>query len=605
MLVFPFSQDDILRKKRAIKRQLLARPNLLKKKIAILGGSTTSELRDSLEIFLLNEGIQPEFYESDYNRFYEDAVFGSPVLDSFQPDLILVFTSSVNVTRWPEMNHSPEEVDVLAEEEICRFRAVWDALAARFPCPLVQNNFDPPFFRTLGNADFTDHRGRVRFVNMLNERIGAEARGRKGLYVHDLNYQASCYGLSRWADRGAWHSYKLAFASEAMPVVAHSISAMVKAIWGRAKKCLVLDLDNTLWGGVIGDDGVNGIRIGKETAEAEAYTEFQRYLKGLAARGVLLAVCSKNDRANALSGLAHPDSILKEEDFTAIMANWDPKHLNIEEVAKAVNIGLDSLVFVDDNPAEREIVRAQLPDVSVPEIASQVEQYLPILEGAGYFESVAISEEDLSRAQTYKENSQRESQRARFRNYGEFLDSLKMKAEIAPFSQLYLDRIHQLTNKTNQFNLTTRRYSREEMEQVLGNKNHIAFYGRLYDRFGDNGLISVVDAEVRGEEAEIRLWLMSCRVLKRGMEHAMMDALVAECARRGVRRIVGKYLKTPKNQMVENLLGDLGFQLQSKSDVGDSVWHFEAFRNYKNQNIHIQVGGDESANVPASTRNIS
>jgi FkbH-like protein len=604
MLKYPFCPDDILRKRKALKRELLGQPQLLTKRIAILGGSTTADFKDCLELFLLSEGIEPEFYESDYNKFYEDASFGNARLDAFKPELAFVFTSVENISRWPELKNSPEEVAVMLDGEVERYRSVWDGLA-RFACPVIQNNFDPPFARALGNADAYDHRGRVGFVNRLNERFAAEARARKGLYLHDLSYQAARFGLDRWCDRAAWHRYKLAFAAEAMPAVAQSAAGMVKTIFGKAKKCLVLDLDNTLWGGVIGDDGVQGIRIGKETPEAEAHTELQRHAKALRERGVLLAVCSKNDRENALAGLRHPDSILREEDFAVIEANWNPKHHNIEAIAKALNIGLDSLVFLDDNPAEREIVSSQLPQVAVPDVGANVETYAPTLDRAGYFETLALSEEDLARAQQYQENTQREQFQARFKDYGEYLASLGMHAEIAAFSPVYIERIHQLTNKTNQFNLTTRRYSREEMDALIGHEAHVTLYGRLTDKFGDNGLIALTHAEIHGKRAEVKLWLMSCRVLKRGMEQAMMDALVAECRRRGVTEIRGSYLKSPKNQMVEGLLGELGFRLVEKKANGDSDWIFDAFDTYSDQNQYIKVTSDEHGSAQPGAKRIS
>ncbi|MGZ3658919.1 MAG: HAD-IIIC family phosphatase [Bdellovibrionota bacterium] len=600
MLKFPFNAEEILRKRKAIKRELSAQHSLFEKRIAILGGSTTADFKDCLELFLLHEGIKPVFYESEFNKFYEDGAFSNPALDSFKPELVFVFTSSENVSRWPGVKHSPQESEVLMREEVARLRAVWDGLASRFSCPIVQNNFDPPSIRLLGNADFSTHYGRVRFVNRVNEALIAEAQSHGGVYLHDLNYQASRFGLDRWADRAAWHRYKLAFAAEAMPAVALSAANMVKAIFGKSKKCLVLDLDNTLWGGVIGDDGIQGIRVGHETPEAEAHTELQRYAKGLSERGVLLAVCSKNDRANALAGLAHPESTLRESDFAAIEANWEPKPRNIEAIARALNIGIDSLVFLDDNPAERHLVASQLPAVSVPDVGENVERYATQLEQAGYFESLALSEEDLARSRQYQENSQRDHFQAKFSSYDDYLASLEMKAQIAPFSPLYLDRIFQLTNKTNQFNLNTRRYSREEMEALLGDPAQITLYGRLADKFGDNGLISLVHAEIRGDHAEIKLWLMSCRVLKRGMEQAMMDSLVAECRRRGVKRIEGTYVKSAKNGMVEGLLGELGFRT-----AGPCAWSFEDFSGYQNQNKHIQVETHEHSGAQPGAKRIS
>ncbi len=589
-LNYPFDAHTLLRKKKAIRRELLQGSNYIDKNIAILGGSTTAEIRDMLELFLLQDGIRPKFYESEYNRYYEDIMFPNQELERFAPDIIYIHTSSVNIIRFPSVRESNVDVDKLLTAEIDRYRALWDRITTAFSCPIIQNNFELPHYRGLGNLDSYDIHGRSRFIAELNLRFSEQARLRQNLYLNDINYLSAWFGLERWYDKVFWYSYKYAMSYEAIPLLADSIASIIKAIYGKTRKCLALDLDNTLWGGIIGDDGLNGIRIGKETPEAEAYTEFQHYVKSLKERGIILAVCSKNDEANAREGFSHPDSILSLVDFSAFRANWEPKHENIRAITRTLNIGIDSLVFADDNPVEREIVRKHEPHVGVPELGNNVAKYIDILDKTGYFETVSLSSDDLMRSSFYAANAEREELHGRFENYDDFLRSLEMKAEITGFTPVYLDRITQLTNKTNQFNVTTRRYTAAEIEAVWADrKGYITLYGRLVDKFGDNGLVSVMIGAVRGRDLHIDLWLMSCRVIKRGMEAAMFDQLTTAAQARGIKAIYGYYFRTAKNGMVSGLFEEMGFKKVENKENGDTVWRFDVPHEYVNKNVFIEV----------------
>ena len=588
-LDYPFEVDTLLRKKKSIRRNLLEREDFIEKRIAILGGSTTAEVKDMLELFLLNDGIKPKFYESEYNKFYEDIMFTTDTLKDFAPDVIFIHTSSVNITRYPFIQESVEDIAILIKNQIDKFKGLWDRITSQLSCPIIQNNFELPHYRRLGNLDFYDIHGRSNFVAELNRGFSDEARQRQNLHINDINYLASWFGLERWYDKQVWYSYKYAMSIDAIPLLADSVASIVKAIFGKSKKCLVLDLDNTLWGGVIGDDGLQGIRIGKEVAEAEAYTEFQEYVKDLKERGVILAVCSKNEESNAKEGFSHPDSILSVDDFSAFSANWEPKHQNIRGIARTLNIGIDSLVFADDNPVERDIVRSQEPLVAVPELGNNVVNYINLLDKTGYFETVTLSSDDLQRSAFYADNAVRQEIQSQFENYDDFLRSLEMVAEIKSFNTFYLDRITQLTNKTNQFNVTTRRYTFDEMEAVLNSGQHIALYGRLLDKFGDNGLVSIIIGNQLEDELHIDLWLMSCRVLKRGMEAAMFGQLVAEAKARKVKKIIGYYYPTAKNGMVSQLFSEMGFVNVQTNDNGNKVWYFDISEKYINKNIFIEV----------------
>jgi FkbH-like protein len=379
----------------------------------------------------------------------------------------------------------------------------------------------------------------------------------------------------------------------AIPSVANSSASQVSALFGKTSKCLVLDLDNTLWGGVVGDDGVNGIQLGPESPQGAAFIEFQSYIKKLHDRGVMLAVCSKNDKSNAIEGLNHPSGLLRPDHFETIIANWEPKNENVAQIAKVLNIGLDSMVFIDDNPAERDIVANSLPQVIVPEVGKYVENFISIIDRAGFFETTSLSTEDLNRSRMYKENTAREALSQSFENYNQYLITLQMEAEIAPFRSEYFDRIHQLVNKTNQFNLTTKRYSREEIISLTKSSSHITLFGRLIDKFGDNGLVSIVTAEIKQSIANIDLWLMSCRVLKRGMEYAMMNALINEAKNHGAKEIRGLYKKSNKNQMVAGLFSELGFLLVKQFPSGDSEWKLILTHNLAPKIHYIKVNPNE------------
>ena len=567
-LEYPFDADLIIKKRKSLRRELLADPGngRIRKKIAVLGGSTTANVVQILDLFLLNQGIEAEFYESEYNKYYEDAVYAAPELSAFQPDLVFIHTGIHNVERFPLPGESAARVEEMLDAEFSRFRTMWEKLTERFGCVIIQNNFELPDVRFFGNKDSVEISGSVSFINRLNALFSGYAREHTGFYIHDVHYLSAYLGLAAWCDPFYWNMYKYCPAVPLIPELAYSVSLIIKSLYGKNKKVVVLDLDNTLWGGIVGDDGPENLEIGQETARGETFHAFQAYLKTLKERGVLLAVDSKNEYENAIAGLSVPGSALSPDDFLSIKANWQPKDRNIREIAEELNLGADSFVFVDDNPAERHIVAEQIEGIAVPEIA-EPESYIRILDRSGFFEATEVSKDDAARNAMYKANAQRAKLKETFADYREYLLSLSMKAEIASFAKVYIPRIAQLTGKSNQFNLTTLRLSAAEIEEMAESENWITLYGKLEDRFGDNGVVAVQAAEIlpaeeNGEEktAHIRLNLMSCRVLKRDMEFAMLDELVKKAKEKGVKTIVGYYYPTKKNGMVKELYTELGFR---------------------------------------------
>lgn len=589
-LEYPFDPEWILKKKKALKRELLqnTQQTFLEKKIAILGGSTTRDIRDILELFLLNYGIRPCFYESEYNQYYADGMFPNPALEEFHPDILYIHTSNRNIEQYPSLEDDRTLVTQKLRAEYERFQALWEHLHAVYGCPVIQNNFEPPLYRLLGNRDASDHRGRWNYIQRLNQMFYEYADTHQDFYIHDICYEAADYGLERWSDPFYWNMYKYAMCVPAIPYTAFQLARIIKSIFGRNKKVLNLDLDNTLWGGVIGDDGPENIEIGQETSLGQTYAEFQDYLKQHKKLGVLLSVNSKNNEETALSGLERADSVLKREDFVVFRANWEPKSHNLYATAEELKLLPESFVFVDDNPAEREIVRQEVPGAAVPEI-TKVEEYVRVLDRSGFFEVTNFSEDDLKRNEMYLANEQRNRMQKNFSDYGDYLRSLEMKAQIGAFDPAYFSRIAQLTNKSNQFNLTTHRYSQSEIEQIAADPQYLTLCGRLEDKFGDNGVVSIVIGRKEKDVLQIELWLMSCRVLKRDMEYAMMDTLVKQCRDCGIRQIYGYFYPTAKNAMVKDFYALQGFEKLEEDVDGNAKWSFRIPEQYTLKNQVITV----------------
>ncbi|MDL2215774.1 HAD-IIIC family phosphatase [Ruminococcaceae bacterium OttesenSCG-928-N02] len=586
-LSYPFDAGELLQKKRAIKKELLGKGKLIEKRVAIMSGSTVGEVKNMLELFLLSHGIQPVFFEGGYSLFYEDLVFDNPALAAFEPELIYIHTSVRNINAWPSTADSAEQVDAKLTREFGRFKGAFTA-AAKYNCPVIQNNFELPPYRIMGNRDFYDQRGRVNFVNRLNTLLAEYAAGTTGLYINDINYLAATEGLDVWHAREDWYAYKYAMAVKCIPALAHSVALIAKSILGKNHKSLILDLDNTLWGGIIGDDGADGISLGMETPTGMAYSEFQNYLKELSGLGVMLNVCSKNEKSIAQTGFEREDSPLKLDDFIAFKANWEPKHINIANIASELNIGQDAFVFIDDNPAEREIVRQNLPAVTVPEVAAP-EHYIDVVARGGYFEVTTFSADDKKRNEMYKQNMQRIELEESFTDYTDYLLSLEMTGDFGPFNAGNMERVTQLINKTNQFNLTTRRYTPAQVQALTASDEYITLYGRLVDKFGDNGLTACIIGHVTGESCHIDLWVMSCRVFKRDLELAMFDSFVAACLAKGVTKITGSYYPTAKNLLAKDFYATIGFTMQSEDDDGNREFTLENLAGYENKNKVIKL----------------
>ena len=573
-------------KKRSLKRELLKKEGLIEKRIAILSGTTIGEVKNILELFLLDSGIKPEFFEGEYGRYYEDLVFENTELREFEPDIIYIHTGIHNISNFPVAGSDEQTAKGLFLAEWNRFEEAISSAVA-YGCPVVANNFEYPAVRVLGNRENYDVSGKVRFINELNLKLADFARLNEGLFINDINYLSALYGLEKWSDPTYYNSYKYGLNPDAIPLLCHSVSSIIKSIFGRNKKVLLLDLDNTLWGGVIGDDGVDGIELGIENPSGIAYSDLQRYAKELKGIGVLLGVVSKNEEGTAKSGFDHPSAILSADDFSVFIANWEDKASNIKRAAEILNLGSDSFVFADDNPAERELVEHSGLGVAVAKYTVP-ERFAENISRSGYFEATSMSEEDLIRAEMYSQNAMRESEKSRFSDYGEYLSSLEMKAGVGTFAERKQKRITQLINKTNQFNPTTRRYTEDEISEIEVDENYIKISARLEDKFGDNGIVCALIAKCRDKTATIELFVMSCRVFKRDLEKAVFDKLVETAVSKGIEAIEASYIRTPKNGFVETLYPDLGFLLFDESGE-EKKYRYEIEKDYLKKNKHIEV----------------
>ena len=588
VLSYPFDSALILQKKKSIKKELLLNENLIEKKVAILSGSTIGEIQNILELFLLDNGIKPIFYQGGYSRYYENLMFDDGSLKDFKPDFIYIHTTAKNLENLPVPQDGAEAVEQKLSREFAKLKACYDK-ALGFGAVVIANNFEMPFYRMYGNKDAVVPQGVVNYTTRLNLMLSEYALHSENFYINDINYLSCLAGLDNWFNLENWYLYKYALSVDRIPDLAFSIAKIIKSCLGKNKKSVVLDLDNTLWGGIIGDDGVEGITIGNEAPAGMSYTEFQSYLKKLTGLGIMLNVCSKNELDIAKKGFTErKESPLSFDDFICFKANWEPKHLNIEKIAKEINIGEDSLVFIDDNPAEREIVKQSLPMVSVPDVFCP-EEYIKAIDRAGFFEITAFTKDDAKRNEMYKQNAMRQAAENSFGDYTDYLLSLQMTGEIGAFSAAHSERITQLINKTNQFNFTTRRYTQGEIEEIIEDKNnHISIYAKLVDKFGDNGITTCLIASVENSVANIDLWVMSCRVFKRHLEYAMFDYLVEKCRQMGIQTITASYIPSAKNIIIKDFYESIGFELISETDK-EKRYVFNGLKDYEIKNKVIKL----------------
>lgn len=527
-------------------------------RVGLMGNATTSFLQKPLGLFLRGRGLAPTFYEARFDSVAWECLQPDSELSAFDPDVVVVVTSPLAPFDWPCIDATHEQVGDWVVRQTDSWLASFEALHDRTGCEIVVDNFHALPTRPFGNFATKIPGDRNTVLRRLN--LTLAERAPEYVHIHDVDALASRHGHRTWCDLRHWYDAKQPVSFQCLVPYVRDLSTLVASIFVPGVKCIVVDLDNTLWGGVVGDDGAKGVLIGPGTAAGEAFHEFQSYLLRLKTLGIVLAVCSKNEEPNARGPFEElPDMVLRMEDFVAFRANWDPKPDNIVSIANELNIGLDAVAFVDDNPVERDHVRSTLPQVKVIELTDDPADYPALLDDSGWFETVRITNEDRDKTAQYAAQSQRTTLEASVGDYDEYLRSLDQTATIHAIDHASLDRVTQLINKTNQFNLTLMRLSRSQVEEIAADAATLAACVRLSDRFGDNGLISVLHGTVTGERLQIDQWLMSCRVFNRGVERALMNHVVEACKRLGVREIVGRYVPAEKNGLVRDLYSSLGF----------------------------------------------
>jgi len=552
-------------------------------RLAILASHTVDHLVPAIRVSGLDRRVALAVHVAPYGMYRQALLGEDPALAAFQPQLILLALDARDAPVDLPLDSGEEAVTAAVGARVEELRGLWRRAKARYGAQVVQQTLvpaDPPIF---GSFEALVPASPTAVIERLNTAIRAAAR-EEGVLLLDLAWQAAHFGgAGALADPVRWHQAKQLVSPAAAPLYGDLVARIAAAVAGQARKCLVLDLDNTLWGGVIGDDGLDGIKLGQGNATGEAFLAFQRYAAALGRRGVILAVCSKNNLEVAEEAFAkHPEMALRRGDIACFVANWKDKAGNLRHIAKTLNIGLDSLVFVDDNPAEREIVRRELPEVAVPEVPEDVAFYPEIVAAAGYFETVSFTADDAARGRSYALNAERAAALEQATDLQGYLRSLAMTMLAKPVGPAELPRVTQLINKTNQFNLTTRRYTEADTERLSTDPRTVMLSFRLRDRFGDNGLISVViarpDAALGPNELLIDTWLMSCRVLGRQVEEATLGVVAAHAARKGAAALVGEYRPTAKNGMVAEHYARLGFTpmpAPEGAEPGATFWRYE------------------------------
>jgi FkbH-like protein len=538
-------------------------------RLAILADTSTQQLVPLVRVLLHRLAAGCVIYEAPFDAIELEAYNAQSGLYDFKPEAILIL-NSVRALRAAFSRRTTEGL-AFVDEIAAKINGIWTVIQSHTAASILQSTFVLPYERHFGNFDQKVVGSFYAFVSALNARIAAMAREDGSVLINDVDFVASWVGRENWFDDRLWDMAKLPCAIEQLPYLAENIAHIVAALCGRVVKCVIVDLDNTLWGGAIGDDGLDGIKLNAH-GDGEAFYRLQVFLAELVKRGILLAVCSKNDMDKALLPFErHPEMVLKRSDIACFMANWNDKAENIRRIRETLNIGYDSMVFLDDNPFERNLVRAMLPGVIVPVLPEDPADYVRAICELNLFETTSLSAEDLQRTELYRREAARKQEEASFASFEEYLQSLAMKLTIARFDSYHLPRIAQLLQRSNQFNLTTRRRTEAECAGLMNDPSFIPVYGKLSDRLGDHGLISVVVAEILDDELAVRDWLMSCRVLTRGVEQAMMNVVFEQAARLGLPRVTGEYRPTAKNGMVKDFFARFQFTKVSEEN-GRTLW---------------------------------
>ena len=550
-------------------------------KLAILGDSSTQFLNIAIKGLAYDYNLNLEIWESDYDQIPLQVFDSSSDLYSFKPDLILIFKSSHKLLQ-KYNSQSLYDKTSFADDEITDIKEIYTFLSKNSNSKIIFYNYseiNDYVFGNYSNKVESSFLFQLRKVNYLLMDFSNTA---SNFYICDLSSIQNQIGKEKLFHPSSYINNSMVLSVDAMPLVAKHTLDIIKVLNGRFNKCIILDLDNTTWGGIIGDDGLEKIQIG-DLGIGKAFSEFQLWVKKLKNRGIIIAVCSKNTESVAIEPFKkHPDMVLKMEDISVFVANWDNKADNIRQIQNVLNIGFDSMVFIDDNPFERNIVRENLPDVCVPELPEDPADYLEYLYSLNLFETISYSNEDADRTKKYQTESKRVSAQKKYTNENDFLKSLKMVSNIEAFNKFNIPRVAQLSQRSNQFNLRTIRYTENDINKIVNSASFFSFAFSLKDKFGDHGLICVI---ILNKESNSTLfidtWFMSCRVLKRGMEKFVLNKLVNFAKDNNYKFIIGEYIKTAKNDLVKNHYSELGFKKKNDKFYLE-VENYKEISNYIN-----------------------
>ena len=568
---------------KAAKKSRLQNPDF---NVAVVGDSATQFLSDSIRGEAYLRGLTVSVYEADYDSVAQQFIDEHSEVYESRPEYIIIYLS-VEKLYDSFSRAGGEDRCGFAKNVADRIESYWRNICRYSSAKIIQYDFIEKNDGIFGNYALNVPESFLFQVKRLNTLLCELTKSYKNAYILDLNGIATSSGYDNIFSPQLYDTASLTLTTGVLPQVAGQTIDIIRTIRGVSMcKCVILDLDNTLWGGVIGDDGIGGIELG-DLGAGKAFVRFQRWLKELTYRGILLCVCSKNDEINAKQPFEeHPDMILRLSDITVFMANWQDKASNISAIRETLNIGMNSIVFIDDNAFERELVKSRLPDIIVPEMPKDPSEYVSYLQSLNLFETVSYSQEDRTRSEMYKSEAERRKVSAKYDSIDDFLKDLNMVSEYSPFRPFNYPRIAQLSQRSNQFNLRTIRYTENEIAAIAADPGYVTLQFCLKDRFGDHGLISVVIMKIDGDALFIETWLMSCRVLKRGMEEFVINTIIDTAEKSGYKRVIGEYIPTAKNGMVADVYEKHGFK-----PVGDGRYVADV-RNFDKLNTYIRGQND-------------
>ena len=552
-------------------------------KVALLGDSATQFLNQALRGIGFDYEFDIEIFEADFNQIERQVFDPTSELFKFNPEIVLLFHSTHKLLgKYNKLKL--EQYSKLASERLELVENIYSTLTSNLDAKIIGFNYseiDDSIFGNFANKTEVSFLFQVR---KLNYELMLFSQRNSNFHIIDISTIQNQIGKANLFQPSVYINTEMVLSLDALPIVAFRTIKLIESIQAKMKKCLILDLDNTMWGGIIGDDGIENIQIGS-LGIGKAFTEFQYWAKKLKERGVILAICSKNTESVAKTPFEeHPDMVLRLDDIAVFIANWENKADNIRQIQSILNIGFDSMVFLDDNPFERNIVRENLPEVTVPELPVDPAEYLEYLYTLNLFETISYSTADAERTKQYQIEAQRAGIKKHFTSEGEFLKSLNMISDVQGFNSFNIPRVAQLSQRSNQFNLRTIRYTEVDIEKLAKDKDFFTFTFTLEDKFGDNGLICVVILKKVSEKTVfIDTWFMSCRVLKRGMENFVLQTIVENALENGFDTIRGQYIATCKNEMVKDHYSNLGFQSKNQ------YWNLDLKTFEKKEDCYIKL----------------